>query len=117
MNHPLGWLANTPHRQPAGLLSLTPGPVKRCIRMTGAPISAATTGDRPPAVIKAQSHRALAGSRRAARSPLFNHRTDQWDDSITARCRIVMEIIAAVRVAVGSTFPIGVCLATREEGV
>ena len=41
-------------------------------------------------------------------SPLFNRRTDDYGGSVEARCRVVVEVINAVRAAVGSAFPIGI---------
>ena len=41
-------------------------------------------------------------------SPLFNHRNDGYGGSIEARCRIVIEIVNAVRRSVGPFFPIGI---------
>lgn len=41
-------------------------------------------------------------------SPLFNHRTDVYGGSVVARCNIILQIIAQVREAVGSAFPIGI---------
>ena len=48
-------------------------------------------------------------------SPLFNHRTDGWGGDIAARCRIVVEVIAAVRAAVGPDFPIGIKMNTSDQ--
>ena len=39
-------------------------------------------------------------------SPLFNRRGDAYGGSIEARCRIILEIIKAIRQAVGPAFPI-----------
>ncbi len=41
-------------------------------------------------------------------SPLFNHRTDRYGGSIEARCQIVLDILAEVRNAVGSGFPVAI---------
>tara|TARA_R110001583_G_scaffold85321_1_gene223531 strand:+ start:17271 stop:17954 length:684 start_codon:yes stop_codon:yes gene_type:complete len=41
-------------------------------------------------------------------SPLFNHRTDEYGGSIEARSRIILEIIVAIRNAVGPAFPVGI---------
>ena len=41
-------------------------------------------------------------------SPLFNRRTDGYGGPVEARCRVVIEVINAVRAAVGSAFPIGI---------
>ncbi|MEM6436659.1 MAG: oxidoreductase [Cyanobacteria bacterium P01_D01_bin.115] len=41
-------------------------------------------------------------------SPLFNHRRDRYGGAIAARCRIVLDVISAVRQAVGPSFPIGI---------
>ena len=48
-------------------------------------------------------------------SPLFNHRTDGYGGSIEARCRIVLEIIAAVRQAVGTAFPVGIRMNCTDQ--
>lgn len=48
-------------------------------------------------------------------SPLFNHRTDGYGGSIEARSRIVLEIIDAVRRAVGATFPIGIRINSTDQ--
>ncbi len=39
-------------------------------------------------------------------SPLFNHRTDEYGGSLENRCRFVIEVLQAVREAVGPFFPI-----------
>lgn len=41
-------------------------------------------------------------------SPLFNRRKDQYGDSIENRCRLLIDIIDQVRMAVGPAFPIGI---------
>lgn len=41
-------------------------------------------------------------------SPLFNHRNDSYGGSIAARSRIIIDIISAVRQAVGNGFPVGI---------
>ena len=41
-------------------------------------------------------------------SPLFNRRTDGYGGSVEARCRVVIEVVNAVRAAVGSGFPVGI---------
>lgn len=41
-------------------------------------------------------------------SPLFNKRNDEYGGSIESRCRIILEVIDAVRTAVGRSFPIGI---------
>ncbi len=43
-------------------------------------------------------------------SPLANHRTDRWGGPLENRARFLLETIAAVRAAVGPTFPIGIKL-------
>jgi 2,4-dienoyl-CoA reductase-like NADH-dependent reductase (Old Yellow Enzyme family) len=48
-------------------------------------------------------------------SPLFNHRQDQYGGSIEARCRIIVEIIAKVRSAVGDSFPIGIKINSTDQ--
>ncbi len=48
-------------------------------------------------------------------SPLFNHRSDGYGGSIEARSRIVLEIISAVRRAVGPTFPIGIRINSTDK--
>lgn len=48
-------------------------------------------------------------------SPLFNHRNDGYGGSIEARCRIVLEVIADVRRAVGPTFPVGIKINSTDK--
>ena len=48
-------------------------------------------------------------------SPLFNHRNDGYGGSIEARCRIVLEVIAAVRHAVGRSFPVGIRFNSTDQ--
>ncbi|MHB8127792.1 MAG: NADH:flavin oxidoreductase [Mobilitalea sp.] len=52
-------------------------------------------------------------------SPLTNHRTDEYGGSISGRMKILLEVIKAVRIAVGEEFPILLRLGTcdyMEEG-
>lgn len=39
-------------------------------------------------------------------SPLFNHRTDEYGGSLENRCRLAVEVLKAIRAAVGPFFPI-----------
>ena len=48
-------------------------------------------------------------------SPLFNLRNDGYGGSIEARCRIVLEIIRAVRHAVGPSFPVGIRINSSDQ--
>ncbi len=48
-------------------------------------------------------------------SPLFNHRSDGYGGSIEARCRIVLEVIAEIRRAVGSSFPVGIKINSTDK--
>jgi 2,4-dienoyl-CoA reductase-like NADH-dependent reductase (Old Yellow Enzyme family) len=48
-------------------------------------------------------------------SPLFNRRDDQYGGSIEARCRIIVEVIHRVRLAVGSSFPIGIKINSSDQ--
>jgi len=48
-------------------------------------------------------------------SPLFNHRTDGYGGSIEARCRLVLEVISAVRRAVGPSFPVGIRINSTDQ--
>jgi 2,4-dienoyl-CoA reductase-like NADH-dependent reductase (Old Yellow Enzyme family) len=48
-------------------------------------------------------------------SPLFNHRNDGYGGSIEARCRIVLEVITAVRRAVGPSFPVGIRINSTDK--
>lgn len=48
-------------------------------------------------------------------SPLFNHRKDGYGGSINARARLILEIIYAVRQAVGSLFPIGIRINSSDQ--
>ncbi len=47
-------------------------------------------------------------------SPLTNRRSDTWGGSLENRARFLFEVIAAVRDAVGSQFPIGIKLNTSD---
>ena len=47
-------------------------------------------------------------------SPTANKRTDEYGGSLENRCRIVLEVIEAVRAAVGSDFPLGLRLSADE---
>ncbi|MEM7207939.1 MAG: NADH:flavin oxidoreductase/NADH oxidase family protein [Pseudomonadota bacterium] len=48
-------------------------------------------------------------------SPLFNHRTDGYGGSVEGRCRIILEIVHAVRKSVGADFPIGVRINASDQ--
>lgn len=48
-------------------------------------------------------------------SSLFNHRDDGYGGSIEARSRIILEIILAVRKAVGPLFPIGIRINSSDQ--
>ncbi len=48
-------------------------------------------------------------------SPLFNHRDDAYGGSIGNRMRLLLEVIQAVREAVGPSFPIGVKLNSTDQ--
>ena len=48
-------------------------------------------------------------------SPLFNRRIDGYGGSIEARCRIVLEVIDAIRIAVGPLFPIGIKINSTDK--
>ncbi|MEM9503590.1 MAG: NADH:flavin oxidoreductase/NADH oxidase family protein [Cyanobacteria bacterium P01_E01_bin.43] len=48
-------------------------------------------------------------------SPLFNHRCDRYGGSVEARCRIILEVISAVRQAVGPSFPIGIRINSTDQ--
>ena len=48
-------------------------------------------------------------------SPLFNHRQDDYGGAIEHRFRIIGEIIAAVRTAVGAQFPIGIRINSSDK--
>ncbi|MDA3823168.1 MAG: NADH:flavin oxidoreductase/NADH oxidase family protein [Bacteroidales bacterium] len=48
-------------------------------------------------------------------SPLFNHRKDGYGGSIEARSRIVLEVISAVRRAVGPSFPVGIRINSTDQ--
>src|SRR5260370_32807548 len=43
-------------------------------------------------------------------SPLSNRRTDRWGGSLENRARLLLEVIVAIRRAVGPQFPIGIKL-------
>ncbi len=48
-------------------------------------------------------------------SPLFNRRTDGYGGSVEARSRVIIEVIDAVRAAVGSAFPIGIKMNATDQ--
>ncbi len=48
-------------------------------------------------------------------SPLFNRRNDGYGGSIEARCRVVLEVISAVRRAVGPLFPVGIRINSTDK--
>ncbi|QBK30161.1 NADH:flavin oxidoreductase/NADH oxidase family protein [Roseitalea porphyridii] len=48
-------------------------------------------------------------------SPLFNRRTDRWGGSLANRMRVLAETIAAVRAAVGPTFPVALKLNATDQ--
>lgn len=48
-------------------------------------------------------------------SPLFNHRNDQYGGSITARAKLIIEVIAAIRSTVGPAFPIGIKINSSDQ--
>lgn len=48
-------------------------------------------------------------------SPLFNRRTDGYGGSVEARCRVVIDVINAVRAAVGPAFPIGIKINATDQ--
>jgi 2,4-dienoyl-CoA reductase-like NADH-dependent reductase (Old Yellow Enzyme family) len=48
-------------------------------------------------------------------SPLFNHRNDSYGGAIEERCSIVLEIIDAVRLAVGPAFPVGIRINSTDQ--
>lgn len=48
-------------------------------------------------------------------SPLFNHRNDGYGGTIEARCRIVIEVIEEVRLAVGPSFPVGIRINSTDQ--
>ena len=47
-------------------------------------------------------------------SPMFNHRTDEYGGSTENRCRLAIEVLQAVRKAVGPGFPIELRLSGAE---
>ncbi len=48
-------------------------------------------------------------------SPLFNHRTDCWGGSPENRRRFPLEVLRAVRQAVGDAFPVFIKLGTQDD--
>jgi len=48
-------------------------------------------------------------------SPLFNHRNDGYGGSVEARCRIVLEVVAEIRRAVGPLFPVGIRINSTDK--
>ena len=49
-------------------------------------------------------------------SPFYNRRDDEYGGSVEARCRLPLEIGAAIRREVGDDFPVGLAL-TYDEGI
>ena len=47
-------------------------------------------------------------------SPMFNHRTDEYGGSLENRCRLTVEVLKAVRAAVGPRFPIELRISGSE---
>jgi len=47
-------------------------------------------------------------------SPLYNHRTDEYGGSLAGRARLIREVLAAVRVAVGETIPVMLRISADE---
>ena len=47
-------------------------------------------------------------------SPRSNRRNDKWGGSLENRSRLLLEVVAAVRKAVGTTFPIGIKLNSSD---
>jgi 2,4-dienoyl-CoA reductase-like NADH-dependent reductase (Old Yellow Enzyme family) len=48
-------------------------------------------------------------------SPLFNHRTDAYGGSVENRFRVIGDVIAAVRKAVGPRYPIGIKINSTDK--
>lgn len=48
-------------------------------------------------------------------SPLFNHREDQYGGSIEARFHIILNIIDAIREAVGQSYPVGIKINSTDK--
>ncbi len=48
-------------------------------------------------------------------SPLFNHRTDGYGGSVEGRSRLILEVVNAVRRAVGRAFPIGIRMNSTDQ--
>ena len=48
-------------------------------------------------------------------SPLFNHRTDAYGGTIDFRFRLIDEVLAAVRRAVGASFPVGIRINATDK--
>lgn len=48
-------------------------------------------------------------------SPLFNRRTDAYGGTLAKRMRLLLEVVAAVREAVGPRFPVGIKLNATDQ--
>lgn len=48
-------------------------------------------------------------------SPLFNRREDEYGGVVSARCRVILDIICEVRAAVGPSFPIGIRINSTDQ--
>jgi 2,4-dienoyl-CoA reductase-like NADH-dependent reductase (Old Yellow Enzyme family) len=47
-------------------------------------------------------------------SPFYNRRDDEYGGTVEARCRLALEIGAAIRAAVGNDYPVGIALTFDE---
>ncbi|SDZ31293.1 2,4-dienoyl-CoA reductase [Jannaschia faecimaris] len=48
-------------------------------------------------------------------SPLFNQRSDAWGGSLSHRMRLTLEVVEAVRAAVGTAFPVAIKLNATDQ--
>ncbi|MEQ8965794.1 MAG: oxidoreductase [Azospirillaceae bacterium] len=116
-----GAMAHPPIGTPKGPSALDlPG--LTCAAMTQAEIEAlpddfARTADRARKVGFAgvQIHAAHGFLLSQFLSPLFNRRDDRWGGSLERRMRLLLEVIAAVRAAVGAAFPVALKLNATDQ--
>ena len=116
-----GALTHPPIGQPRGPSALDlPGLV--CEEMTGTEIAALPDLFAETAVLAkelgftgVEIHAAHGFLLSQFLSPLFNRRGDRYGGPIQARMRIVLEVVAAVRAAVGPAFPVALKLNATDQ--
>ncbi|NND73544.1 MAG: oxidoreductase [Ilumatobacter sp.] len=116
-----GALAHGPISRPAGPSALAVDDL-RCDAL-----SRAEVGDLPATYARAAAHARAVGFGGVEihaghgfllsqfLSPLFNHRTDRYGGPIEARCQLLLDVIRAVRSAVGAEFAVAVKINSSDQ--